>query len=723
MAENHEAAAAPAEPAARNVFAYPGYIKLLSASLLGALGDRFYQGLMIATANEIFQGTTDKLREEGSRQNLRVQIFSILPMLILYALVGSWVDSCDRRRLLTWIEGIKVAVVLGFVYLLSNLGELRALGSAGTIPWQWNYGLALVVLLNAITVPFSPARASIVPDVLPEERRSLGASLIATAGLVSYLIGGLAGMKLAAAESLGPVNMAIAASALFLFSSIIFRVLPDNVMIPNNQKKGEGSGAAPKKMSFGEYMSEQYDGAKYCLKNPSLLALIFFETVFWTIAAMVLVFLTFYARQVLLLQGGVATSFTANGLGLAGLGIVMGAIGAGKTQRVVSPVFAYTPAFLMVGVGMLGFTFTPTVEIIAGRILAGANVMFTGLDIVTVSGASWLFFPFLFMMALGGGMMLGRVDADVLAIADERYRGRIFALKAVAFGICTLLTTYFLSERLSPEEKAAVIAVLPKIILWSLPFVFFFAWLVDAAIWRSYTDIPAPNFRMRMQFRLCSIFTLIFVKTCFRFSTVGTEKVPKTGPVILVANHGSFLDPIFLGSGCPRPLQFMMYTSYYTSIAHPIFRWLSAIPVDEKKNLQALKTGVASLEKGACIGIFPEGLVAYERKLYPPQGGAMFLAQRSGATVVPVALKGNWDAFPRYAKFIRFRKVTAIYGEPFTVPKTLSKPELAETTRKMMESIANMLGVPPPEMPAPEKAADKPAAENPGDAPAEKPAI
>src|SRR6185295_19817688 len=128
-------------PKASNVLAYPGYVKLLSASLLGALADRFYQGLMIATANEIFQGSTEDLKELGSRQNLRVQIFSILPMLILYAMIGSLVDACDRRKLLVWVEGIKVVLVLGFVWLLRDMAGLRAQGSVGTVPAEWNYGL------------------------------------------------------------------------------------------------------------------------------------------------------------------------------------------------------------------------------------------------------------------------------------------------------------------------------------------------------------------------------------------------------------------------------------------------------------------------------------------------------------------------------------------------------------------------------------------------------
>jgi 1-acyl-sn-glycerol-3-phosphate acyltransferase len=67
-----------------------------------------------------------------------------------------------------------------------------------------------------------------------------------------------------------------------------------------------------------------------------------------------------------------------------------------------------------------------------------------------------------------------------------------------------------------------------------------------------------------------------------------------------------------------------------------------------------------------------------------------------------VALKGNWDAFPRGAWFPRFKKVTAIFGEPFVVPKDASKQQGAEFTQTMMERIAVMLGVPPPEKAAAE---------------------
>ncbi len=465
--------------------------------------------------------------------------------------------------------------------------------------------------------------------------------------------------------------------------------------MPGNQRKGDDPAVseAPKKMSAREYAVELLHGLYHCWDRPALLALIFFESIFWTIASMMLMLIFFYATNVLGLKQGAVDDFSGMALGAAGLGLIGGALGAGKLCRVVSPVFNYFPAFIFVIVGFYG--------VFAGETVRAAAAGTFG------DHASLAFFPLLMLLALGGGMMLGRVDADVLAIADERFRGRVFAIKAVVYAPCTLGTLIWITEGTTPDQKFELMFSVPKVAKWLLPVVFGLAWMVDTAIWRNHTDIPVPNFRMRMQFRMCSFITLCWIKINFRYTTIGTENVPKTGGVILASNHGSFFDPFFLGSGCPRVVQFLMYSTYYTSFMHPIFRWLSAIPVDEKKNLQALKTGVASLEKGMCIGIFPEGLVAYERKLYPPQGGALFLAQRSGAPIVPVALKGNWDAFPRGAWFPRFKKVTAIFGEPFTVGKNLSKQEVAELTRKMMETIAKMLDVPPPEMPSPEKPAEK----------------
>jgi 1-acyl-sn-glycerol-3-phosphate acyltransferase len=84
--------------------------------------------------------------------------------------------------------------------------------------------------------------------------------------------------------------------------------------------------------------------------------------------------------------------------------------------------------------------------------------------------------------------------------------------------------------------------------------------------------------------------------------------------------------------------------------------------------------------------------------LQPPMGGALFLAQRSGATVVPIALKGNAAAFGRKHWFPRPRKITVIIGEPFQLGPDTSKEEMAQRTEQLMINLAKMLELPPPKM-------------------------
>lgn len=181
-------------------------------------------------------------------------------------------------------------------------------------------------------------------------------------------------------------------------------------------------------------------------------------------------------------------------------------------------------------------------------------------------------------------------------------------------------------------------------------------------------------------------------KILFRYSVVGAEKIPLTGPVVLVANHASFIDPIFLSICTKRWVQYLMYSTFYYSIARPVFAYFCCVPVDETRFVDAIKTGSRLLERGACVGIFPEGAVSYDGKLLPAKPGALFLAQRSGAAVIPVTLVGNHDALPRGGWMPRLKKVTLIVGEPRTIAETASREDVARMLDEIMREFAGNLG-------------------------------
>lgn len=189
-------------------------------------------------------------------------------------------------------------------------------------------------------------------------------------------------------------------------------------------------------------------------------------------------------------------------------------------------------------------------------------------------------------------------------------------------------------------------------------------------------------------------------KIFFRLSVTGSHHIPDRGAVVLVANHASFLDPIFLSIATRRWVHYWMYSSFYHSFAKPLFQYFCCIPVDEKQFLAAMKIGSRLLEHGVCLGVFPEGAVSYDGRLLDAKPGALFIAQRAGAPVVPVTLIGDHDVFPRGAWIPRLRKLRVVIGEPILIPKDLSREEVSEKINTVMSVFAKNLGQKwPPEEP------------------------
>ena len=655
------------------IFSYGGFRKLFFGSLCGAFADRLYFSALIAAAYVIF---FDKQPENYKG---RIQIYATIPMLILYGFSGSFVDAYDRRKILTWVQALKIFIVLAFVPILWNVVQFKIdapdFALRDTLAGMLPYWVALLVILNAITVPFSPARAAAIPDVVPEEHRSLGASLMATSGLLALLLAMAIGSQLARTDNIGPAWTIVVSSAFYAISTFLFMRLPDAVAVPGNKRGGEGSSASSERMTLGGHVQSFVDGIKYCLKRANVLGLIYFETVFWTVASAFYILFDFHARTAFGLQGNALSSFSGVALGLfAGVGLFTGALTVGKIANRASPIATYIPAYALLAFGLYGVFRAEAVN-------GGPPI--------------WIY-ALTFGIGLGGGSMLGRVDADVLAVVDPALRGRVFSIKALAFAATNLVTIITISDHLTEGEKAELALWLPRALLLMFPLAIIFAWLVDMAIWakRGDTQLPGPVHRAGYAFLRFSSRTIF--KILFRYEVIGAENIPATGPVVLCANHASFIDPLLLGCSTQRLVQYIMYASYYRSFAHPVFRFLRCIPVDERGGTAALKAGMRSLKQGACVGIFPEGRVSADGNLQPPQGGVLFLAQRSGAPVVPVALKGNHAAFPRGAWFPRPKKITVIYGKPFTVGKDISREAMADITDKMMADLAEKLELPPP---------------------------
>lgn len=160
---------------------------------------------------------------------------------------------------------------------------------------------------------------------------------------------------------------------------------------------------------------------------------------------------------------------------------------------------------------------------------------------------------------------------------------------------------------------------------------------------------------------------LTIARPIFRLRIEGTEKLPGSGPAILVANHRSWLDPPLLGAASARPVHFLILEDvYHKRWARWFYRWMRTIPVstDTKRSMSAVREALRRLRAGKVIGIFPEGRVFTRERPGKFRPGVALLARRSGAPIVPVHIRGSAEAWPRGRAWPRPAQVTVRVGTP-----------------------------------------------------------
>jgi len=158
----------------------------------------------------------------------------------------------------------------------------------------------------------------------------------------------------------------------------------------------------------------------------------------------------------------------------------------------------------------------------------------------------------------------------------------------------------------------------------------------------------------------------VLFDTLTHLDVYGREHVPKDGPLLLAANHFSFVDPALVLRVTPWPIEVVggFRTPSGPSWGTSMLKLWGYVPVHRGTGSRAaLRAVEAVLAQGGVVGIAPEG-GSWATVLRPARPGAAFLAVRSGARILPVGIDGTYDVLTSLRRRRRAR-VTVRFGEPF----------------------------------------------------------
>jgi 1-acyl-sn-glycerol-3-phosphate acyltransferase len=157
-------------------------------------------------------------------------------------------------------------------------------------------------------------------------------------------------------------------------------------------------------------------------------------------------------------------------------------------------------------------------------------------------------------------------------------------------------------------------------------------------------------------------------RVVLRVEVVGRHHVPSSGPVLLAGNHSGILDGPLVFFLAPRPPVLLAKSEIFVRGFERPLGWLGMVPVHRgAADRAALHAALAELRAGGVVGVFPEGSRG-TGALETVNDGLAYLALRSGAPVVPLAVTGTAAALPKGKVVPRFRSpVRVAFGAPLTL--------------------------------------------------------
>ncbi|QDU79844.1 Bifunctional protein Aas [Polystyrenella longa] len=607
------------------------YLGLWLTQFLGTINDNAFRWLAVPIAKMVY--------DESTALSLGLACFTI-PYLLFATPAAYLADRYSKRSV---IIGCKIAEIL-----IMALGLFCIwLGSIS--------GLFLVVFLMGMqSALFYPSKFGSLPEILKSDQLSKGNGLLGMATIVAAAVGFVLGMELS--EKIGvdyenPVpisSLKIMPAALVLFtmaglgliSSLFISKLPPadpERVLPNNPVK------------------DTYQSLNQLFKSKALFRAALGSAFFWFLAALAQLNIDAYGTiQLQLDQTAVGPLLALLVIGV-GVGSVLAGYWSGDHVELgISPL------------GALGIVFSSIVLYSIGALVDPSNALSTSY------AYRWSCLCLL-VLGLAAGLFNIPLESYIQHRSPDKSRGRILA---AANFLCFTLTLFasglfwVLREQLKLEPSTIFlllgIATMPVAI---------------------YIFVLLPNATIRFAVWLVT-------HTIYKVRVWGRGNLPERGGALLVANHVTWLDGVFLMVTSSRPIRMIAYEDY---VNKPWIKWVAklfgVIPIKPEAGPKALITSLQqarqAIEQGELVCIFAEGQLTRTGQLQQFQGGVMHILKGTDAPVVPVYLDELWGSIFSYrgGRFLWKLPLRIRYPLSIKFGKPIEKPDSVHQIRQAVQDL------------------------------------
>lgn len=617
----------------RDIYAERGQFGLLTVrrfapffwtQFLGAFNDNVFKNTLILFI------AYKMSREISSGSDILINVAAgllILPFFLISATAGQIADKYEKSVVIRYIKFAEIIIAAGaaFAFYYSS------------ITWL----LILLFLLGCQAAFFGPVKYSIIPQHLKSREIVAGNAMVESGTFIAILLGTITGGFIAQADN-GNFLVGVVIITVAVLGWLASRMIPC--------AKAESPDL---KLNFN-LITETWNTMKIPMERRSIFLSILGISWFWALGVAYLSQLPNYTKYILRGSEQVVT-----------LLLTMFSVGIGLGSLLCDRLSGKKVEIGLVPLGSLGLSiFGIDLVFAAPSLPPGLSLMGIG-AFMSIPGNTRVLIDLL-MIGVFGGIYIVPLYSMIQVRTRPEVRSRVIAannIMGALFMVAASLVAVFMLGflKLSIPDFFLFLVVLNLIVAWYI-----------------YSLVPEFVIRFLMW---------VLSKIMYRVKRYNIDLVPEEGPVVVVCNHVTFVDTLFIAGSIQRRLRFVMDKAMFNiPVLNYIFRKGKVILIASKKEYpevyeKAFEEISAALKAGELVCIFPEGMLTRDGNINEFKPGIEKIIARDPVPVVPMALRGLWGSFfsrkkdavkTRWSRGLR-SKVEIIAGWPIDPQKVTAE--------------------------------------------------